>query len=207
MLTIFALKKLGNSNLAGCEGFFNLDSPNAGGLFECNHSFSWCSNAVFSFQKEFVATFGICDQGNYRRCSKYLSKDGEAGAFARESYWCGWWLRAELSPFSCFVLHQSLQKCGQFWQAICTSWLRRSWEEQGSLLCIPQASLFTRPTCWATSGYQKSVPASVLSFWVAGIIKDFFTTVIIQNQTNSKTKPATTTNKNKQTKQQQSRLL
>lgn len=62
MLIIFALSKFGNSKLTGCEGFFNLDSPNTGGLFEGNQSFTSCFNAVMSFQKVFVASFGICDQ-------------------------------------------------------------------------------------------------------------------------------------------------
>jgi len=85
MLTVFALRKLGNSKLADCEGFFSLDSPNAEGLFEGDQSFTSHFNAVISFQKEFVASFSICDQRwNYRKCSADVSEAGEASEFARE---------------------------------------------------------------------------------------------------------------------------
>lgn len=38
ILTVFALKKFGNSKLRGCEGIFSLDSPCTGGFFEGSHS-------------------------------------------------------------------------------------------------------------------------------------------------------------------------
>lgn len=86
ILTVFALKKFGNSKLRGCEGFFSLDSPCTGGFFEGSQSFTSCFSAVVSFQKQFVSPFSICDQRrNYRSYSKDLS---EASKFARESYQC-----------------------------------------------------------------------------------------------------------------------
>lgn len=61
ILTVFALKKFGNSKLI-VEGFFSLDSPSTGGNFEGKQSFTSCSNAVISFQKQFVSPFSICAQ-------------------------------------------------------------------------------------------------------------------------------------------------
>lgn len=89
------MKKFGNSKLTGCGGFFNLNSPNTGGLFEGNQSFASGFNAVVSFQKEFVVSFSICDQRwNYRKCSEDLSEVGEASEFARVRYRCIWGLQA-----------------------------------------------------------------------------------------------------------------
>lgn len=111
ILTVFALKKFGNSKLIGCEGFFSLDSLSTGGLFEGSWSFTSYFNAVLSFQKQFVSPFSIWDQKrNYTSCSKDLSGAADTSKFARESYQCMQGLEHEPSPVSCLVLHESLQK-------------------------------------------------------------------------------------------------